>query len=61
MSTLALQGAALALLLLSLPLIVIAYQADLTALAVVGVVLAAVGALTPPALRYVGPGSEEDA
>ncbi|HVM26788.1 MAG TPA: hypothetical protein VM433_03845 [Mycobacteriales bacterium] len=60
MSTLALQGAALALLLLSLPLIVIAYSADVPALAVVGVVLATLGALTPPALRYVGPGSKED-
>jgi hypothetical protein len=60
-STLALQGAALALLLLSLPLIVIAYQTDLTALAVVGVALAALGALLPPALRYLGPDSKEDA
>jgi hypothetical protein len=55
MSPIALQGAALVLLLVSLPLIVVAYQADVPALAVVGVVLAAVGALTPPALRYLGP------
>lgn len=55
MSTLSLQGVALALLMLSLPLIVIAYEADVTALAVLGVVLAATGALLPPALRYVGP------
>jgi hypothetical protein len=58
MSAIALQGAALVLLLVSLPLIVVAYQADVPALAVVGVGLATVGALTPPALRYLGP--EED-
>lgn len=60
MNTLTLQGVALALLLLSLPLIVIAYQADVPVLAVIGVVLATIGALTPPALRYGGP-KEDDA
>ncbi len=60
MNPIAVQGGALLLLLLSLPIIVIAYQTDVRALAIVGVVLATVGALTAPALRFVGP-KEDDA
>jgi hypothetical protein len=60
MSTLAIQAAVLVLMLLSLPLILIGANDDVLALTIVGVVVLSVAAATPPALRFLPFGSEED-
>jgi hypothetical protein len=60
MSTLVIQAAVLMLMLLSLPLIFIGANTDVLALTITGVVVLGVAAATPPALRFLPFGSEED-
>ena len=64
MSSLAVMGLSLALMILALPITAVAGQQESTVLYVLGLAVFAAGALIPPVTRYVGPGSddaEEDA
>lgn len=64
MSSVAVMGLSLALMIAALPITAVAGQQESTVLYVIGLVVFAVGALIPPVTRYVGPGSddaEEDA
>lgn len=59
MSSLALTGVSLVLMLLALPVAAVAGQQESTVLYAAALVVFAVGALIPPAMRYVGPGSDD--
>lgn len=59
MSSLALMGLSLVLMIAALPVTAVAGQQDSTVLYVVGLAVFAAGALLPPVLRYVGPGSDD--
>jgi hypothetical protein len=61
MSQLTTQGIVLVAMLLALPLASIGTTTDNAALSVAALVVFGLAALTPPVLRYVGPGDEEDA
>jgi len=60
MTELRAQGVALVVLLLALPVLAVGVNADLTVLAVVGVVMVAAAALLLPALRWLDLDDEED-
>jgi hypothetical protein len=60
MSTLAIQATVLILMLISLPMIFIGANTELLALTIAGVAVLAIAAATPPALRFLPFGSEED-
>lgn len=59
MSSLAVMGLSLALMIVALPITAVAGQQDSTVLYALGLAVFAAGALIPPVTRYVGPGSDD--
>lgn len=60
MSSLALMGLSLVLMLAALPVTAVAGQQDSTLGYALGLAVFGIGALIPVALRYVGPGSDDE-
>ena len=55
MNPVVLQGVALLLMLVALPLLVVGTNAEILAVTVAGIVAVVLGGAIPPALRWIGP------